>query len=78
MIATSPKGLARLDLGAASTSYVATGQALGGGGAANTGVGGVCHVFAAAGTYSVNVQFRSTSGTITAKERKLWVYTLGY
>jgi hypothetical protein len=37
------------------------------------GGGGVCEIFAAAGTYDVSVQFKSTSGSITAKNRKLWV-----
>lgn len=41
--------------------------------------GGPCYVFVAAGTYTVSVQFRSiTSGTVTAKNRKLWVWTLPF
>lgn len=35
------------------------------------------NIFAAAGTYSVAVKFRATAGTITAKERKLWVEVHG-
>lgn len=35
-------------------------------------------LFAAAGTYDVSVQFKSSSGTVTAKERKLWVWTMGF
>jgi hypothetical protein len=38
--------------------------------------GGPCFIFAAAGTYDVSVRFKSSSGTVTAKERKLWVFTL--
>lgn len=40
--------------------------------------GGPCYIFAAAGTYNVSIQFKATSGTITAKERKLWVMAMGY
>lgn len=40
--------------------------------------GGVCHVFAAAGTYTISVQFAATSGSVTAKERKLWVEARGF
>jgi hypothetical protein len=36
---------------------------------------GVCYIFANAGTYEVSVQFKSSSGSITAKERKLYVWT---
>lgn len=39
--------------------------------------GGGCSIFAAAGTYTISVRFKATSGSVTAKERKLWVYTLG-
>lgn len=34
-------------------------------------------IFAAAGTYAVGVQYRATSGNITARERKLWVEVHG-
>lgn len=42
------------------------------------GLGGFCTVWAAAGTYDVSVQFKSSSGSVTAKNRKLWVWTLGF
>lgn len=32
----------------------------------------------AAGTYDVSVQFKASSGSVTAKERKLWVEARGY
>lgn len=35
-------------------------------------LGGMLEVFAGAGTYNVAVKFRSTSGSVTVKERKLW------
>lgn len=53
-------------------SVVTTGMALGG-----TEVGGLCAVTAAAATYTVSVRFKASSGSITAKERKLWVVVLG-
>lgn len=56
----------------AYTGDVTTGQVVGG------SSGGICTVFAAAGTYTVSVQFRSTSGNVIAKNRKLWVWTLGF
>lgn len=55
-------------------AFVTTGQVM----ATNTGTGGgVVFVHAAAGTYNVSVQWRATSGTVTAKERKLWVVVFG-
>jgi hypothetical protein len=38
--------------------------------------GGACYVFAAAGTYDVSVQFKATSGSVTVKNRKLWVWSM--
>lgn len=38
---------------------------------------GQCLIFAAAGTYNIAVKFKASSGSITAKNRKLWVATLG-
>lgn len=60
--------------GVGSSSDVTTGQVV----AMNISAGGVCHVFAAPGTYDVSVQFKSTSGSVTAKNRKLWVWTIGF
>lgn len=36
---------------------------------------GLCYIFAAAGTYDVGVKFKISSGTLSAKGRKLWVWT---
>ena len=66
-------------VGADTTAYtgdVTTGQLVGMAGA--TPNGGVCVVFAAAGTYTVSIQFRASSGTVTAKNRKLWVEAIGF
>jgi hypothetical protein len=53
----------------AYTGDVTTGQIL----SAVIQDGGPCCIFAAAGTYKVSVQFKATSGRVTAKNRKLWV-----
>lgn len=41
-------------------------------------VGGPCAIFAAAGTYDIGIKFKASSGTVYAKERKLWVWTMGF
>jgi hypothetical protein len=66
-IAPGPAGLVRLN----GTSYVTTGMTLSDSG------GGVCEVEAAAGTYNVSVQYKAASGSVTAKERKLYVEVHG-
>jgi hypothetical protein len=38
--------------------------------------GGECLIFAAAGTYDVSVQFKATTGSVTVKDRRLWVRAL--
>ena len=40
--------------------------------------GGPCAVFAAAGTYTVSIQFKSASGSVTASNRRLWVTTVPF
>lgn len=59
------------------TSQATTGQIMGVEAAGGTLFGGFTAIFAAAGTYDISVQFKATSGSVTAKERKLWVATLG-
>jgi hypothetical protein len=54
-------------------AFTTTGQVLSPG-AAN---GGATLIFAAAGTYNVRVLYKAESGEVKAKERKLWVATLG-
>lgn len=68
-IATYTHGLAVS--GGVWTGDVTTGQTIGYGGAQ----GSICAVFAAAGTYDISIQFKASSGSVTAKERKLWVWT---
>lgn len=59
---------------------VTTGQIVGGEISSTAGVlgGGFCAIFAAAGTYDVSVQFKASSGSVTARNRKLWVRALTF
>jgi hypothetical protein len=73
------------DMGLVTTGMPITGAGIPcyalSGGAVLTEAGSVtwckCAITAAAGTYDISVRFKSSSGTVTAKERKLWVETLG-
>jgi hypothetical protein len=70
-LSSSAIGLASQGGGAALTvdsSFVTTGQLL----------TGVAELWAAAGTYTISVQFKASSGTVSVKQRQLWVETLGY
>jgi hypothetical protein len=55
--------------GTGNTTEVTTGQVVGVVGS----WGGFAVVFAAAGTYDVSVQFKSSVGSVTVKNRHLWV-----
>lgn len=68
---------AGLDTGEANgATFVTTGQTLT---QASNSNPGICYAWVEAGTYAISVQYRSSpSGAAVAKERKLWVYTLGY
>lgn len=46
--------------------------------AASSASGGPCWIFAAAGTYAISVQFKSSSGSVTASNRKLWVQAFSF
>lgn len=41
-------------------------------------VGGACRVAVSAGTYDISVQFKASSGSVTAKNRNLWVRVLPF
>jgi hypothetical protein len=69
-------GVTSHSTGSAYTGDVTTGQVLGSGG--SQGYYGACVIFAATGTYDVSVQFKSASGNVTVKERKLWVWSIGF
>lgn len=63
--------------GGGGTNYTGdatTGQIIG---IAGSG-GGPVSVFAAAGTYTVSVQFKASSGTVTASNRRLYVQALSF
>lgn len=55
---------------------VTTGQIIGS--SVSNGYYGPCWIFAAAGTYNVEVNFWADSGTVTVKDRRLWVATIGF
>lgn len=61
-------GLSANSSNEASGADVTTGQLL-----SATLQGGMAELFLAAGTYEVSVQYKAASGSVTAKERRLWV-----
>jgi hypothetical protein len=65
---TTPTQPGLSSVGPGSTADVTTGQFIGGGG----GGGGPVRLFAAAGTYTVSVRFKSTSGSVTVSNRRLY------
>lgn len=71
-LATTSVGVSS-SAGAGEATTVTTGLTVG----TSASSGGLCAVFAAAGTYNVGIQFKAISGSVTAKERKLWVATIG-
>ncbi len=80
-LATFSGGLASLtNGGGAYTGDVTTGQAIGSfqGAGVIFNNGGPVYIFAAAGTYDVSIQFKSSSGSVTAKNRKLWCWSIGF
>lgn len=75
-IVSSPLGLTAADGAPAYTGDVTTGQILG----VNPVSGGPCYIFAAAGTYTVSVRYKTgiNSTSVTVKNRKLWVRALPF
>lgn len=62
-----------------ASSDVVFGQAVGVHPAvAGKGSGGVVSLFMGAGPVTVSVRFWTSSGTVSVKERKLWVWTTGF
>lgn len=82
-LASHPTGLVSVEA-TGGTSYtggdLTTGQVVGLGTAANPrpGLGGICAIFAAAGTYDVSVRYKNSSGTTTVKNRRLWCWSQGF
>ena len=77
-LSTEQYGLVTASGSVAYTGDVTTGQALGATGEGPTWGGGACIIFAAAGTYDVSIQFLCSSGTVSVKNRKLWVWTMDF
>jgi hypothetical protein len=86
-LASAPHGLVSGDASAAYAGDATTGQMVGveaarwheasGSSQLDRTTAGVAMIFADAGTYNVSVQFKVSSGTVTAKNRKLWCWTQG-
>jgi hypothetical protein len=80
VLASGPGGL--VSFGTNATPYtgdVTTGQVIGtrtGTVSSGSFACGVCYVFVAAGTYDVSVQTKSSAGSVTMKNRKLWVWSM--
>lgn len=66
-------GSGGMAIGSSLGTEVTTGQLVGTGNG-----GGACYIGAAAGTYTVSAQFKASTGSVTAKERRLWVWTVGF
>lgn len=78
---SGPLGLASIPSQAAvayATGDATTGQLVGANTANVKSAGGPTTIFAAAGTYDVSVQFKAISGSVTAKNRRLWVWTMAF
>jgi hypothetical protein len=75
LLTSAPGGLASVE-NAGAGPFPTTGVTLGHQ-SSTSPAGGIAHIYAAAGTYTVSVRFRATSGSVTTKERKLWVAVLG-
>jgi hypothetical protein len=66
----SLNGLTTSTSGEAVGADVTTGQLI------SAGLdGGMAELWVAEGTYEVSVQYKATSGSVTAKERRLWIET---
>jgi hypothetical protein len=63
-------GLATSTAGEAVGADVTTGQLI-----SASIEGGMAELFIAAGTYDVSIQYKATSGSVTSKDRRLWVET---
>lgn len=85
ILASSTGGLFASDSigGGAPVTAVTTGLVIGGGEKANLEATsgpqyGPCRLFVAAGTYDISIQYKVSSGSVTAKERRLWVRVLPF
>ena len=76
LLFTTGGGLTGYSAGLGYAGDATTGQALGAVPTSSSGF--VIPLFVAPGTYTVSVQFKASSGSVTAKNRKLWVWTTGF
>lgn len=80
-LATSNYGLVSTDA-AGTASEVTTGQIVGMQNPSTpnalANAGGPCYIFAAAGTYTLSVQFKASSGNVVVQKRHLWVWTMDF
>lgn len=74
-VTTSKFGMAGTMAAGADASTVSTGMTLWN---QAFGDGGLVQVFAAAGTYDISVQWKTSTGTLSIKERRLWVHAIPY
>jgi hypothetical protein len=75
-LTTSPVGIgSSAGTSAGMDNDVTTGQSFA---IMPNGSGGVCRVFAAAGTYEVGVKFKANSGNVSAGLRRLYVVATGF
>lgn len=72
-LVSSTIGLASFAASAGYAGDVSTGQVIG-----NSTSGGPCWIFAAAGTYTVSIQFKTSSGNVNAQNRRLYVQALSF
>jgi hypothetical protein len=72
-ISSCSYGLQSDNLGGPYSGDVTTGQAI-----TTNGFGGPCYIFAAAGTYTVSVQVKASSGTVTLDNRRLYVQAVSF
>jgi hypothetical protein len=75
--ATTGQAVGLIALGGSKTFWEVNGAARGTG-TDDLPVGGEAIVFADPGTYTVSIQFKASSGSVTAKNRKLQVEAIGY
>jgi hypothetical protein len=78
-LATNASGISSNNAASNYTGDVITGQILGLQGTGGpVGIGGPLYVFAAAGTYTVSVQFKASPGSVTVLNRRLYVQALSF
>lgn len=72
-LSTFPGGLTSFGASSGYPGDTTTGQVI-----AVSNNGGPCYIFAAAGTYTVSVQFKASSGTVAVVNRRLYVQALSF